>query len=177
MIFSQKMPLYFYTYIPWGKKVKNDHKLKSRVGYRSCLKSTTNLGHPATKFEVVSVINSSANIYSQRIGKQSNRTPFFFYPTNVNWQLDQTKNTQRSPAGDRTRVFRLPVGRSTTDHWATKPRQELHANFCLSPNCQFCFATRWPECLSLQTRRDQRNSLDLNIIVQIEIRSCRDHSI
>ena len=34
----------------------------------------------------------------------------FFYPTNVNWQLDQTKKTQRSPSGDRTRVFRLPVG-------------------------------------------------------------------
>ena len=32
----------------------------------------------------------------------SNQTPFFFYPTNVNWQLDQTKKTQRSPAGDRT---------------------------------------------------------------------------
>ena len=30
----------------------------------------------------------------------------------MNWQLDQTKKTQRSPAGDRTRVFRLPVGRS-----------------------------------------------------------------
>ena len=106
----------------------------------------------------------------------SNQTSFFFYPTNVNWQLDQTrKKTQRSPAGDRTRVFRLPVGRS--NHWATKPRQELRANFCLSPNCQFFFTTRWPECLSLQTRRDQRNSLDLNVIVQIEIRSCRDHSI
>ena len=91
----------------------------------------------------------------------SNQTSFFFYPTNVNWQLDQTKKTQRSPAGDRTRVFRLPVGRS--NHWATKPRQELRANFCLSPNCQFFFTTRWPECLSLQTRRDQRNSLDLNI--------------
>ena len=41
-----------------------------------------------------------------------NQTSFFFYPTIVNWQLDQTKKTQRSPAGDRTRVFRLPVGRS-----------------------------------------------------------------
>ena len=37
--------------------------------------------------------------------------------------------------------------------------------FCLSPNCQFFLTTRWPECLSLQTRRDQRNSLDLIIIV------------
>ena len=46
----------------------------------------------------------------------------FFYPTNVNWQLDQMKKTQRSPAGDRTRVFRLPVGCS--NHWATKTRQE-----------------------------------------------------
>ena len=50
----------------------------------------------------------------------------------MNWQLDQTKKTQRSLAGDRTQVFRLPVGRS--NHWATKPRQELRANFCLSPS-------------------------------------------
>ena len=68
-----------------------------------------------------------------------------------------------------------PVGRS--NHWATKPRQVLRANFCPSPNCQFCFTTRWPECLSLQTHRDQRNSLDLTITVQIKIRCCRDHSI
>ena len=68
----------------------------------------------------------------------------FFYPTNVNWQLDQTKKTQRSPVGDRTRVFRLPVGRS--NHWATKPRQELRTNFCLSPTVSSFFTTRWPEC-------------------------------
>ena len=37
------------------------------------------------------------------------------------------KKTQRSPAGDRTCVFRLPAGRS--NYWATKPRQELRANF------------------------------------------------
>ena len=91
----------------------------------------------------------------------SNQTPFFLYPTNVSWQLEQTKKTQRSPAADRTRVFRLPVGRSNV--LATKPRQELRANFCLSPNCQFCFTTRWPECLSLQTRRDHRNFLDLTV--------------
>ena len=35
---------------------------------------------------------------------------FLFYPTNVNWQLDQTKKTQRRPAGYQTWVFRLPVG-------------------------------------------------------------------
>ena len=84
----------------------------------------------------------------------------FFYPTNVNWKLDQTKKTQRSPAGDRTRVFRLPVGCS--NHWATKPQQELRANFCLSPTVSsfflFFFTTRWPECSSLPTRRDQRNT-------------------
>ena len=62
--------------------------------------------------------------------KQSNSflSFFFFYPTNLNWQLDQTKKkTQRSPARDWTWSFRLPVG--STDDWATKPRKELRANF------------------------------------------------
>ena len=49
--------------------------------------------------------------------------------------LIRRKKTQRSPAGDRTWVVRLPVGHS--NHWATKPQQELRANFCLSPSCQF----------------------------------------
>ena len=38
---------------------------------------------------------------------------------------DEKKNT--CPAGDRTWIFRLPVGRY--DHRATKPRRELRANF------------------------------------------------
>ena len=48
--------------------------------------------------------------------------------------IRRKKNTTQ-PVGDRTQVFRLPVGRS--NHWATKPRQELRANFCLSPTVSF----------------------------------------
>ena len=70
------------------------------------------------------------------------------------------KKTQHSPAGDQTWVFRLPIGRS--NHWATKPRQELRANFCLSPNCQFFFTTRLPAYSSLQTRREQRRLAGFN---------------
>ena len=80
----------------------------------------------------------------------SKQTPFFFLSDKCELSAgsDGKKNTTQ-PAGDRTEVFRLPVGRSNHwSTWATKPRQELRANFCLSPNCQFFFTTRWPEWLN-----------------------------
>ena len=54
----------------------------------------------------------------------SNQTPFFSLSGKCELTAgsDEKKKTQRSPAGDWTGVFRLPVGRS--NHWATKPRQE-----------------------------------------------------
>ena len=57
----------------------------------------------------------------------SYQTPFFFLSDKCELTAgSDEKKAQRSPAGDRTWVFRLPVGRS--NHWATKPRQELRAN-------------------------------------------------
>ena len=62
--------------------------------------------------------------------------------------------TQRSSAGDPTRVFRMLVRHS--NHWATKPWQELRANSRLSPRCQV-FSSLWsdPDCPSLQARSNQ----------------------
>ena len=87
------------------------------------------------------------------------------------------KNTVQPRRGS-TWVFRLLVVRS--NHWATKPRQELRANFSFFlSSCQFFF-------FSLQGDLDvwapkhaetNDNSLDLIKSVQIEIRSYRDHSI
>ena len=50
-------------------------------------------------------------------------TPFFFLSDKCELTAGSDEKTQRSPAGDRTWVFRLPVGRSM------KPRQEPRANF------------------------------------------------
>ena len=64
----------------------------------------------------------------------SYQTSFFFYPTNVNWQLDQTKKTQRSPAGDRTRVFRVHICRIEKERslirWNGPDRNEFSIWLC-----------------------------------------------
>ena len=57
------------------------------------------------------------------------------------------EKTQHSPAGIQTRVFRLPIGRS--NHWATKPWQELRANSRLSLSCWFFFHYEVTLCLFL----------------------------
>ena len=67
----------------------------------------------------------------------SNQIFLLFIDKDVNWQLDQTEKTQCSPAGDRTWVFRLPVGRS--DHWATTPLQEFARSSCRG------FVAQWSE--------------------------------
>ena len=82
----------------------------------------------------------------------SKQTPFLFLSDKCELTTGSHEKTQRTPAGDRTWVFRLPVGSS--NHRATEPRLELSANFCLSTNCQFLFPTKWPACSSLQTRND-----------------------
>ena len=65
----------------------------------------------------------------------SNPAPSFFLSDKgelTAWSDEKKKKNRAQPCGDRTWVFQLPVGRS--DHWATKPRQELRVNFCHSPN-------------------------------------------
>ena len=52
--------------------------------------------HVVGSFSVISVvamvfIRSMKTLSKRQLPKRSNQTPFFFYPTNVNWQLGQTK--------------------------------------------------------------------------------------
>ena len=107
----------------------------------------------------------------------SNQSLSFSSPTKIrtdSW-IKPEKNTQRSLAGDRTWVFRVSVGRS--NHWATKPRQELRANFCLSPSHQFFFFSRGDlDVRACEHTETNENSMDLILnmfksnIVSVRIR-------
>ena len=70
------------------------------------------------------------------------------------------EKTQHSTAGIWTRVFQTLVGRS--NHWATKPRQKLRANSCLSPSCQFFFHYEVTRIARVYKHTTNENSLDLN---------------
>ena len=99
----------------------------------------------ASYFSITLITNSLKSKFVPVGTILSNQTPFFFYPTNVNWQLDQTKKTQRSPAGDRTRVFRGFVAQwleCPTGNRKTRVRSPAGLRcvfFFVWSSCQFTF--------------------------------------